>query len=121
MIRVTLRFCQACDAILLAYGYNAVDHYHSICGWYAIKHTLFAEGGQQGKGPGMVSFLEQRGFLTTTEAEGGYLAVTPIGYRLLDDNGQPVHLFCAKRHLHEEDVALCNSTQIEIMADDGDV
>lgn len=121
MNKVTLRFCQACDAILLASGYVAVDHYHSICGWFALKHQLFAEGGQHGKGPSMVSFLEQRGYLTTTEAEGGYVAVLPVGYRLIDDNGSPVHLFCAKRHLHAEDVALCNSTQIEVMAEDGDV
>lgn len=73
-----LKFCLECEQELKKHGTVALDHYHSICGWYAYKGgEIFAEAGPEGKGPTMVAYLEQHGWLCTTETESGYLSIRP--------------------------------------------
>lgn len=97
--KVVLRFCHDCSQALQKHGLCAEDHYRSICGWYAIKGRLFADCGAEGRGPTLIHFLEQRGYIATTEAyDAQYIGVRPIGYEKKTDEKEEVHCFCARQH-----------------------
>lgn len=96
--KVVLRFCHDCSQQLQRHGLVAEDHYRSICAWYAIKRKLFCEAGDEGRGPTMIHFLEQRGYVETTDAGGGMLGVRPIGHNDIVDDGEVVHCYCAGTH-----------------------
>ncbi len=94
--------CKKCVENLCLYGRLPLDVYLGICEQYAHKNLILCSYGKHGKGDPIISFLESKGFIVTTEHCHDSLAVKPIGYieHNSNYNAKTTHEFCIQRNIH---------------------
>lgn len=90
MIEESLSFCPVCYERVKLYAEPAFSIYIRICAYYAVGEKLLIKMDAKGHGDLVVRFLEQKGFVTTTEFEEDHLQVKPVGHELKQD----IHYFC---------------------------
>lgn len=94
--------CKKCVEELCLYGKFPLDIYLGICEQHAQKNLILCSYGKSGKADPIINFLENKGFLVTTEHCHDSLAVKPNGYieHNSDYNAETIHEFCAFRDIH---------------------
>jgi hypothetical protein len=95
-MRFDLKICEQCCDEIEEYGEAALDHYLWLCQYYKNGQKIMINGGWRGEGNTLTRFLELKGYAVTTEEEGGFLKVKPLGFSEYSD------IICAKEEEHEE-------------------
>lgn len=97
---VKIRFCKACHDDLMENGHFLFEYYMKLCGHYCEGIKIHVRGGSEGKGDTLTHYLENKGYIISTESSETTLMLMPIGHKLIENE---IHEFCCKRREHGND------------------
>jgi hypothetical protein len=81
-------------------GRCCLDIYLAICNLQASGQMAISAQGKFGRGHPAIAWMEQKGFILTTEDDWVNLLVVAKGYTFNEQEGQKNHEFCAFPNEH---------------------
>lgn len=95
--------CKKCVDELSPYGIFAVTAFQEICAIYLHGDSVITKMGKYGRGSPILTLLEKKQFIVSTEKDFKYLYVKPIGLYSEHDTDSETHSFtiCKSRDKHE--------------------